>query len=328
MSYVVIGRNEGARLRRCLQAVLAQTVAPREVIYVDGRSSDDSLAVAASVPGVRVLSVTGTPSAAKGRNVGWRHASAELIQFVDGDAELAPGWSTAAVAAFAAERLAAVSGGLVEARPTRNLYHRFAHLDWRRGSGAARSFGGIVMVRRRCLEEAGGFPEDAASGEEPLLALALRRRGYALAQLAVPMARHDIDLPDFESYWRRCVTTGVSLAEQIGPELASGTRWWQLRAVRNVARLAAASALLLGGLWQPWLWALAGALGIADLVRLTVRHRDRAGGWRPAAFYAGHLRLMAVAQSVGLCRWLWQRRRARARGRGLDAASTTDASVP
>ena len=40
---VVIGRNEGERLRRCLESVVA---AGRHVVYVDSGSTDDSVAMA------------------------------------------------------------------------------------------------------------------------------------------------------------------------------------------------------------------------------------------------------------------------------------------
>ena len=49
---VVIGRNEGERLKRCLASILAQHQGP--VVYVDSGSSDGSVEHAQSV-GVEVV---------------------------------------------------------------------------------------------------------------------------------------------------------------------------------------------------------------------------------------------------------------------------------
>src|ERR1700753_3518935 len=87
LSVVVIGRNEGARLERCLQSVFAIRgwQGAVEVIYVDSGSTDGSCGLARSL-GCRVVELNSErPSAALGRNAGWRMAMAPLILFLDGD---------------------------------------------------------------------------------------------------------------------------------------------------------------------------------------------------------------------------------------------------
>src|SRR4051812_5616225 len=65
---VVIGRNEGERLRRCLASVVTQSAT---VVYVDSMSSDSSVSVARSA-GVRVVEMGSgmQPTAALTRNLG------------------------------------------------------------------------------------------------------------------------------------------------------------------------------------------------------------------------------------------------------------------
>ena len=84
LSVVVIGRNEGDRLVRCLESVRAirgidGTI---EIIYADSASTDGSPARAAAL-GARVVTVDAAarPTAALGRNTGWRVASADPILF-------------------------------------------------------------------------------------------------------------------------------------------------------------------------------------------------------------------------------------------------------
>src|SRR5688500_14050666 len=97
---VVIGRNEGDRLKRCLHSVV-NTVA--NVVYVDSGSTDGSVMIA-SEDGVEVveLDVSLPFSAARARNVGYEHrvkADSELrfAQFVDGDSEISGKWIACAV---------------------------------------------------------------------------------------------------------------------------------------------------------------------------------------------------------------------------------------
>lgn len=315
ISYVVIGRNEERRLQRCLQAVLDQQYSgPREVLYVDSRSTDRSVEIARALPGVEVLSVTDPrPSAAKGRNLGWQRARGELVQFVDGDATLTSDWTAHAVEAMRDPQVAAAFGWYVEEQPERSLYNRFADIDWPRQSGEVEAFGGIVMLRRRCLEEAGGFPEHVLSGEEPVLALALRERGYRFVQLPVLMARHDIDIGDFKTYWRRSVATGVSLAEQAGRGGGGARRKIAVNAIYLAALLL---ALVLALVLEPWAALATGAVLALDLLRIAVRNRARAGSLGAALAYAAHVRFLALPQTIGYLRW----RRQRAR---LEPCSTT-----
>jgi glycosyltransferase involved in cell wall biosynthesis len=311
----VIGKNEEAHLSRCLDSIRSQSYpGPRETIYVDGRSTDRSLAVAHAHDGVTVLCVDDTrPNAAKGRNKGWREAGGELIQFVDADAALASDWTAHAVEAMRDPRVAAVFGWYRERHPERSIYNRVFDLDWPQGAGPADTFGGIVMVRRSCLLETGGFPEAALSGEDPLLALDLRRRGRAVEQLPVPMADHDLDLHDFGKYWRRCVNTGVSYAVQVAAKRALGVPLLRTRTAKNACAAAMGALVTAIGFWFPLVWMAAALVLLADVMRLALRHRRRAGGFGIALAYALHLRLAILAQLIGLLRW-WRQRRATTAG--------------
>lgn len=85
LSVVVIGRNEGTRLERCLASIASmQRVGFEvEVIYVDSSSTDQSLAVAGRA-GARTIAITqGRTTAALGRNAGWRSTQGSVILFLD-----------------------------------------------------------------------------------------------------------------------------------------------------------------------------------------------------------------------------------------------------
>ena len=91
---IVIGRNEGERLKRCLASLSAVDT----VVYVDSGSTDGS-AQWAEEHGIEVvaLDMDSPFTAAPARNAGFRRLqeiapNVEYIQFVDGDCELVDGW--------------------------------------------------------------------------------------------------------------------------------------------------------------------------------------------------------------------------------------------
>jgi glycosyltransferase involved in cell wall biosynthesis len=97
---VLIGRNEGARLLRCLASVTGKAV---RVVYVDSGSTDGSVAAAAAAGAeVVVLDMAQPFTAARARNAGIERLRTgpqlDYIQFVDGDCELQPNWIDTALA--------------------------------------------------------------------------------------------------------------------------------------------------------------------------------------------------------------------------------------
>ena len=76
LSVVIIGRNEGERLERCiLTAQAIEGGKAKEILYVDSGSTDGSLDLAARL-GAKVLPLSpGAFTAARARNLGWRRAT-------------------------------------------------------------------------------------------------------------------------------------------------------------------------------------------------------------------------------------------------------------
>src|ERR1700681_2195823 len=98
---VLIGRNEGERLRKCVDSVLGRVAV---VVYVDSGSTDGSRAMAQSA-GCEVveLDLQIPFTAARARNEGLRRTlelvpDLRFVQFVDGDCEVVVGWIEEATA--------------------------------------------------------------------------------------------------------------------------------------------------------------------------------------------------------------------------------------
>jgi glycosyltransferase involved in cell wall biosynthesis len=84
VSVIIPVRNGERFVGQAIESVLAQTYDHREIVVVDGKSTDGSVETASSYPTVRVLQETGT-GFASAWNDGLAAASGELITFLDSD---------------------------------------------------------------------------------------------------------------------------------------------------------------------------------------------------------------------------------------------------
>ena len=111
---VVIGRNEGERLVRCLQSVRGQGV----MVYVDSGSTDGSVPRARELGAEVVeLDMSRPFTAARARNAGFARLrelepDVEFVQFVDGDCEIEAGWIDRAAAVLQQDSSVAAICGL------------------------------------------------------------------------------------------------------------------------------------------------------------------------------------------------------------------------
>ena len=181
---IVIGRNEGERLRRCLASVVEHT---QHVVYVDSGSTDGSPALACALGTTVVDLDMATPfTAARARNAGFRRLlglapDIEYVQFVDGDCEMIFGWFAAAVAFLDAhDDVAVVAGRLRELFPNRSIYNLLCDIEWEKPAGEVRACGGIAMMRVVAFNNAGRFRADLIAGEEPELCVRLRATGWRI----------------------------------------------------------------------------------------------------------------------------------------------------
>jgi GT2 family glycosyltransferase len=206
---VLIGRNEGARLVRCLESVCD---GQRPVVYVDSGSTDQSVAEAQQRSALVVALDMSRPfSAARARNEGWRallaaHPGLDAVQFIDGDCEVVPGWLEAAGAALAGDAsVVAVCGYRRERYPEASVYNRVCDVEWRSGpAGDVRCFGGDVMIRASALTAVGGYDPSVIAAEDDELGVRLRAHtGGRFVRLPQDSTLHDADMHRAGQWWQR-----------------------------------------------------------------------------------------------------------------------------
>lgn len=214
---IAIGRNEGERLVACLASLKGQ-VDP--IIYVDSGSTDGSVA-AAEAAGAHVVALDmSIPfTAARARNEGLAKLrelapEGELVQFLDGDCTLDPGWIAAATAALEADpKLAVVCGRRREKFPEASLWNRMIDAEWDTPIGEARACGGDALMRRAALDEVGGYDPAMIAGEEPEMCFRMRQQGWKIARIAAEMTAHDAAMTAFSQWWKRAKRAGHAYAE-------------------------------------------------------------------------------------------------------------------
>jgi GT2 family glycosyltransferase len=309
---VVIGRNEGERLRRCLLSVRQ---AAGRLVYVDSGSTDGSQTLASALGADVVELDAAIPfSAARGRNAGLDRVielspHTEAVFFVDGDCEVSEPFVAAAHKILRDDpRVAAVAGRLRERFPEQSIYNRLCDMEWDVPAGETKSCGGIALFRARALKEAGGFNPRVVAGEEPELCVRLRRSGWTIKRISNDMAKHDAAMSHFSQWWKRAVRAGHAYAEGAAMHGRPPERHFVRECLSGwLYGFAIPLATIAAALASPW--ALL-ALLIYPLLIVKIaagRRRSHQDRWSRALLYAGACVIAKPAECWGQSRY-WVRR--------------------
>jgi len=232
---VVIGRNEGARLERCLASLRGQFHA---IVYVDSGSTDNSI-VAAQAAGAYVINLDmGKPfTAARARNAGFKHLlhnhNIQFVQFIDGDCEMREGWLDAALSFLSQNPVVAVAcGRRRERHPDASVYNQLCDIEWNTPVGKAKACGGDALMRVEALAAVSGFDPSLIAGEEPELCVRLRAKGWEIWRIDQEMTWHDADISKFSQWWSRTKRAGFAYAEGAAMHGALPERHWVKETIR------------------------------------------------------------------------------------------------
>lgn len=305
---VVIGRNEGERLKNCIHSI-ASAVA---LVYVDSGSTDGSVKWAHEQL-VEVLELdTRLPfTAGRARNAGFRRLielapGLGCVQFVDGDCELSAGWLECGASFLHSHpRVGVVCGHLKERHPERSIYNWLCDREWDGPTGEIQSCGGILMARVEAFEALGGFREDMIAGEEPELCVRLRALGWLVWRLSNEMALHDVAMTRFSQWWRRAIRGGYAYAQGAYLHRASPEEYnvWESRRARLWGIWLPIACLLMGLTFPPWGWAV-WMIYPLQVLRQTMRNSGSLKGRAILAIFQG---LARFAEAWGGTKFLIDR---------------------
>lgn len=322
VSVVVIGRNEGRRLRLCLESIAAmkRDGFEIEIIYVDSGSTDGSVALAQGAGARTIALEPERPTAALGRNAGWQTAQGEIVLFLDGDTILHPRFVADSLAAFDDPAVAVVWGHRRETLATPSLYNRVLDLDWIYPAGPAEFCGGDALFRRSALVATGGYDETLIAGEEPELCQRIATAKGRILHVDCAMTGHDLAIVGFSQYWRRATRAGHAFAEVSARFRGTAHPFWVAESRGNAVRaLCLAGLPVAGGLASLWRrsglpFALALALLVALAARTAWRARWKSPDWRILALYGVHSCFQQIPIFIGQARFWLNRRNGRQAG--------------
>lgn len=315
LGIVVIGRNEGDRLKQCLQSLLGQG----RIVYVDSGSTDGSLEWAKTLDiEVIVLDLSQPFTAARARNQGWQQLLAlnpELtyVQFVDGDCEVNSNWLATAVETLEnTPNLAVVCGRRREKYPDRSWFNALCDMEWNTPIGEAKACGGDALMRISALKAVGGYNAQLIAGEEPELCVRLRKKNWKILRLDCEMTLHDANMTQFKQWWQRNVRSGFAFAAGAWLHGAPPERHWvkENQSIRLWGGIIPLLILLLAISSQGWSLAL---FLLYPLLAYRIYQYQRQQGYdlKSSVLYAVFCVLGKFPQFLGQCRfyrlqWLGQ----------------------
>jgi cellulose synthase/poly-beta-1,6-N-acetylglucosamine synthase-like glycosyltransferase len=194
ISAVIIARNEERTLQRCVEATLAQTCGVREVVVVDGNSTDRTAEIAEAMSGKdpRVRLVREDPDAeqkgpAAARNFGASLSSGDLILFLNADVSVGPDYMEQLAQQMDVDELDAAAGlrwnergplvaGLMNVHYALNYNTAPATL-----AQPAFLSGDALLVRRQAFDSIGGYDVTMPAGEDADLGYRMRDAGFRIA---------------------------------------------------------------------------------------------------------------------------------------------------
>ena len=322
---VVIGRNEGERLIRCLDSLRHTTDG---LVNVDSGSTDGSQQAALDRGAeLHSLDLSRRFSMTRARNEGFykmieRMPDAKYVQFVDGDCEVVEGWmETGARVLDERSDVAVVCGRRRERFPENSIYNRMCDIEWNTAVGEAASCGGDAMMRVDVFRRTGGFNEQLIAGEEPELCLRIRQLGWKILRVDAEMTLHDANILHLREWWKRNVRGGYGAKDVV--ERLSGTYpqdqipfyhmthsavvWTRNWPIAAMVLIAGGSALL----GPPGsLLGIVAAMGVLGLQALRIARgmRPRATRLRDAVMYGCYTLLGKWPQRIGQYRYERDRR--------------------
>lgn len=299
---VAIGRNEGSRLRGCLESLRGQCV-----VYVDSGSTDGSVRLAENLGATVVnLDLTIPFTAARARNAGLAklleiQPDTQYVQFVDGDCIVDAAWLPKAIDTLDThENVAIVCGRRRERFPDASIYNLLCDMEWDTPIGETKACGGDALMRVSALRAAGGYNETLIAGEEPELCVRLRQAQWRVLRIDADMTLHDAAMTRFDQWWKRAMRAGYAFAQGAAMHGAPPERHW-VRESRSIWFWGVVIPLLaLAAAWPTHFLSLLLLLGYPLITFKIYRwQRSRGTAKKAALAYALSCVIGKFAQALG-----------------------------
>jgi O-antigen/teichoic acid export membrane protein len=209
VSVVVPVRNAERWLGDCLASIRAEK--PREIIVVDGCSTDNTVKIAQSM-GARVISDEGMGLPAA-RMLGVQNACSDIVALIDADVVLPPGSLGGLLDEFKACGYDGLQFGLDSEADGPGYWG--SALAWHHNHSRVRTWFGVcaTLMRRKVLLSV-AFDDTFRSGEDIDLRIRLEEAGYRLGVSSITAVRHRFR-DTFDAARNQWLQDGAGLARTV-----------------------------------------------------------------------------------------------------------------
>ena len=204
--------NVAQYLDRCIEGVFGQTHRPDEILVVNDGSTDETSAVTARHPEVRIVNHRTNKGLGASRNTGFAEARNELVASLDADCVAAPNWLNILVREITSDPTVAFVGGRLDETVFLNTADRWRQVHMRQHWGDHRlvnpefMFGNNNLIRKSVVLTAGGYDEKMrTNGEDADMSRNIRKLGHNFVYLPdarVGHLRHDTTSSILTAFWR------------------------------------------------------------------------------------------------------------------------------
>lgn len=214
VSIIVIGHNENSNLEFCFKAIYELNYPKEkiEIIYVDSKSTDNSVDIARKYTNKVFVENSHWPTAGEAFNRGIVESSYDLVHITAGDIQLQKDYLLNAVKTLISRNdIQAVTGYFIE--KNKKGWNKF--LAFRREEDietndhyVSTPNGGTFW--KMALVTLNGYDERIKKGQETELGQRFAKAGYKIWYMHIPQGVHDFDVNTIQDMIKRYVDNGVS----------------------------------------------------------------------------------------------------------------------
>ncbi len=274
ISVIIPVRDGGSDFRKCLQGITGAASPFTEIIVVADGDTDGSRRVAEEF-GAKVLKIPEPQGPARARNVGAQAAQGDILFFLDADVVIHPDAVHQVQSAFENDPGLAALFGSYDDEPGqnnflsqyKNLFHHYIHQISR--EEASTFWSGCGAIRRKIFVELGGFDKSYGKPcvEDIELGYRLKQAGYRIRLSKTLQVKHlkrwdmigllKSDFFDRALPWTRLILRDRGFINDLNLRTSS-----RLSVMLTYGFLLA----LVGGLWWPGFFAVAGTIAVLLII--------------------------------------------------------------
>lgn len=217
ISFIIIGRNEGWKLTKCFNSVfetiLVNKLTQYEVIFVDSKSTDDSIERVKAFPIVKIFQITGNYNAAIARNIGAKESKGDVLFYIDGDMEIQPLFLPLVYDEQNKLKHIFVSGQWIDYNYdfNGNLLSKGKYIESKYSDSKESTTGGLFLIERKTWFEINGMKNKMRRSQDLDLALRLAKKNIFLLRKKELLAiHHTVPYNDKKRMWK-LLFSGASL---------------------------------------------------------------------------------------------------------------------